>query len=513
MSERHKNILKSTLGVAFATLLSRILGLARVMLESAVLGGGTTASGWHLAFMWPNLFRRLLGEGALGTALIPLITQSEERYGREKVRENLAVVFPVLGVVLSLVALTVSGVAIFLRRFEFQAHVMLALNLIPLLMPYTIFICLVGVAGAVLNTRKSFFLPALGALSLNIFLIAGLALLPRDGELLPRLSYLVLVSGAVQLMLMLVLMWYKGVFPRWSAGVWRRNAEILKELFRLALPGFLGGAALQLSFIADRVMAASLGSQAVPALAYTDRIVDLPIGIFAVSFGSVLMANMSRSAERGELDELSRDLLFGLRLVCFVCIPMAFFVIFCHGPLFRALLMRGNFTASDLMEAGQAAVFLGAGIPFFCALKIILPAFYARKKMKTVFYVSLICIISNIVLNYVLMQFLRQGGIALATVISSVMNNSILLFLLCREGFSPDFKALALALCRVVAASVAAVFAVLPLSGITWGGDFGRLFLLLGVFGIIYLAVSAVFRGAEFKDFFQILHKRKAKNG
>ncbi len=508
MSERNQNILKSSLGVSFATLLSRILGLARVMLEASVLGGGSTASGWFLAFMWPNIFRRLLGEGALGTALMPIVSQSELRHGRRQVREELTLIFLVLGAVLALIALAVSGAAIFLRRFDFAPHIMLALNLMPLLMPYAVFICLTGVIGAVLNVHKLFFLPALGALFLNIFMIGGLVWWRHEADILPRLSYLVLAAGAVQLALMVLLLRLKGLMPVFSRAVFG-HVQILKELVRLALPGFAGGAAIQISFLADRIMASSLGGQAVPALGYSDRIIDLPIGLFAVSFGTVLMAGMSRSAAQGRMDELCSDLLYGLRIVAFICVPMAFFVVFFHREVFTVLLFRGNFSAGDLMQASQAALYMGIGIPFFCSYKVILPAFYARRKMQTVFRVSLCCVVLNVALNAILMFPLKQGGIALATVISSMVNNILLILLLYREGLAFGAGKLAVTLIRACAASAAAAAAGLWLPDMKncWA-DFAA---TGAVFALVYLALSALLQGSEFKDFFQIIKMKAGK--
>ena len=165
------SILKQSLNVAFATFLSRILGLFRVMFESMVLGGGTVASAWQLAFMIPNSFRRILGEGALGTALIPVLVQTEEREGREKVRADLSVVFAVLGILLAAIVIACSLGAIWLVPHVEAEYWKLALKILPLLMPYALLICFSGVVGAVLNSRKEFFLPALGAVLLNVFLI------------------------------------------------------------------------------------------------------------------------------------------------------------------------------------------------------------------------------------------------------------------------------------------------------------------------------------------------------
>jgi hypothetical protein len=177
-------LLKSSFGVALATFASRICGLLRVRLESAVLGGGALASGWFLAVTIPNLFRRLLGEGALGTALIPLMAEIEEKDGIPTARRKLAVVFTVLGIILALIVLILSLAAVvtgkycgyFSNDFWRSDRITIMLKLLPLLMPYAFFICLTGVIGSVLNYAKIFVRPALTALLFNIFMLAGLSI-------------------------------------------------------------------------------------------------------------------------------------------------------------------------------------------------------------------------------------------------------------------------------------------------------------------------------------------------
>lgn len=534
MTEKSRlGILKSSFGVSIATLLSRVLGLVRVMFEARVLGGGSVASAWFLAFAIPNLFRRLLGEGALGTALIPLVTQTENDAGPEKVRRDLAVIFSVLSGVLALIVVLVAGGAIGLRnlagvpavaeRFPVLGteRIQLALTLLPILMPYAFFICLVGVVGAVLNTRRVFVLPALGALLLNLFLIGGLAaawFLAVPAERLPQflstLSGLVLLSGAIQLGFVLVLLWRHGRFPllgRKSFTDW----SVLKQLWKLVLPGMIGGAALQISFLVDRTLAIWLGPQAVPALTNVDRIIDLPIGIFAISLGSVLMAGMARAAARGDLEELCGDLIFSLRHVYFICIPMAVGVMLFWEPLIRMLCLGGNYTESDLLATRMVAIFYGAGIPSFCVLKVVLPVFYARKIMTIPLYSSLLSIAVNIVLNLILMWPLRQGGIALATVLSSMLNNAILLTCLHREGFELQgrrmFGAAFRALLLSFAVGVPLFFAYPLLRGwlsFRFVGEFPAFCVLALCFGAGYFGLNLLCRAEEPREFFGMLRRR-----
>ena len=522
-------LLKSSFGTALATLASRVLGLLRVSLEARVLGGGEVCSGWHLAVAIPNLFRRLLGEGALGTALIPLVAETEKTRGPEEVRRELGVIFALLGVLLAVIVIVLGGGAWLLERATVDAtgfwgtgRMRICLRILPILMPYAFFICLIGVIGSVLNYSRVFVVPALGALSLNICLIGGLIALRKlcGNDLggvkayLPYLSLLVLASGALQLALMLVLLTVYGRFPKWSFKSFR-DLGVGKKLFELALPGMIGGAALQVSFLVDRSLAMLLGPQAVPALTFVDRIVDVPIGIFAMSLATVLMATMARSALEGN-DKLADDLAFGLRHVYFICMPLAALVIFFHEPMLRLLCRGGNYTESDLAAAHYVAIFYGMGIPFFCSLKVILPAFYARKVMDKPLYCSLAAITVNIVLNIILMQPLRQGGIALATVISSLVNNTLLLWLLRRGGVRIRVREILPAGVRSLSLAVALGFGCFHLHRLWhgsalrgWFAELGMLAAAAALFALLYFTGALLCRAREPKEFLGMLRRRR----
>ena len=444
MKESGRKILKSSSGVAIATLFSRVLGLFRVMLEASILGGGALASAWQLAFMVPNMFRRFLGEGALGTAMVPLVSHALEKDGREETRRQLSVIFLSLGIVLALLIILITGISILLRLWVVVDYGRLTLELIPLLMPYAFFMCFVGVISSVLNSIKVFFLPALGALLLNISIIACLLFVVPDlsGDyhaMLQALSYAVLIAGVVQLGLMMLLLHYYKMFPMRMKS-FSGAFKVVGELSRLTLPGLIGASALQFSLLTDRLIAAFIGPHAVPALTYSDRIIYLPIAIFALSLGSVLLPNMSRAAARNDFEELFSHLRLALRCLLYLCIPIAIFTVLFREPLLRLLYLRGAFTEESLRETAWAMLFYGCGIPFFATTKILVPVFYARKDMTTPLKISIFCILVNLVLSLTLMIWLRQGGIALATVIASLLNNFLLLWTLHKKFKTHNLK-------------------------------------------------------------------------
>jgi len=517
ISENKRSILRGSFGSAAATLLARILGLFRVILEARVLGGAALATSWQLAFLIPNLFRRLFGEGALSQALIPMLSHTEAEKGLNEVRRQLALVLAVLTGLLTVITIIVSIIGFLIGNCcQVPDYVKNAMQILPLLMPYAIFICLVGVMTAVVNTRKVFFLASLNALILNIVLIgllwAGQYIsFQNNRSILLLLTVGVVVSGALQLLMLGWLLKKYGVFPIFRSAE-RPAKSICQELYTLTLPGMISGGASQLSFLVDRSIACWVGAYAVPALNYTERLVYLPIGIVAIALGSVLMADMSRAAANKKYDEMLDDMTLGLRYVWFFCAPLAIFMIAYREPLIRLLFMGGKFTEVNVQATASALFFYAMGIPAFCAAKVILPAFYARKKMNTPLKISLTCIVLNIPLSILLMFPLRQGGIALATVISQMLNNFLLLYTLRRENFSPDYRQIACTMIRSVSWAAAGVLPIICAPQALRQLLPNDLLLTVGgviFFGVIYLAGSILTRAPEPREFYSSIKSRK----
>ena len=515
ITENKRSILRGSFGSAIATLLARLLGLFRVILEARVLGGGALATSWQLAFLIPNLFRRLFGEGALAQALIPMLSHTEAEHGLQEVRKQLALVLSALTGLLIVITVAVSAIGLLIGNFSSSGYVKDAMTILPLMMPYVIFICLVGVMTAVVNTRKVFFLASLNALILNVVLIALLLTAQyihwqHQQHITWLLTAGVLISGILQLLMLGWLLKRYGVFPLFQRSI-RPGKEIFQELFTLTLPGIIGGGVSQLSFLIDRTIALYVGDYAVPALSYTERLVYLPIGIVAVALGSVLMADMSRAAANKRYAEMMDDMTLGLRYVWFFCAPLAIFMIAYREPLIRLLFMHGNFTEFNVQATEQAMFFYAMGIPAFCALKVILPGFYARKKMTVPLKISLACIVFNIPLSILLMFPLKQGGIALATVISQMSNNLLLLYFLQKEQLSPDHRAVVRTMLRsIILAAVAAIPAcyygqLQNFCGSSWLCLMGCIFF----FGLVYLGSSFMFKAPELREFIASLLSRK----
>ena len=438
MASTAVNILKRTFSLAGATLASRVLGFVREILMAHVLGGGAVGSAWNFAIKLPNLARRIFGEGLLGTVLVPLLSQSIEKNGREDARQQFSTVFIWLTIILCVISTLVSGGSlIFLRFFAKEEHEILACRLIPVVMPYCIFICLIGTGTSALNSLKVFFLPACLSLLLNVCMIAALLWVcpmftGQPFRMLSSLGGAVLFSGLLELVLLLLIARKYGMMPVVS----RKNLlrfDVIREVGRLITPGLAGAGAYQLSVFVDGLLALRIGPYAVSALSVSDRLIYLPIGVFAVAFGTVSLPEMARMAQHRDYRTLIETQFSSMRYLLFLTVPlMSFFALF-HEDLIKLFYFRGAFDETAVRESAWALLCYSCGIPAFAALKVTLTGFYSRKEMKTPMLVGIACNLLNLVLNLILMFPMRQGGLALSTAVCAYVNNIVLLVILNRQ--------------------------------------------------------------------------------
>ena len=431
MASPISGILKKMTSLAGATLASRVLGFARELLMTHVLGGGAVGSAWNFAIKIPNLARRIFGEGLLASVMVPLLSQSIEKNGREHARRQFSTVFIWLTMILCVITVVVSGISLIWLQFAEQEHTILACRLIPVVMPYCIFICLIGAGTSALNSLKVFFLPACLSLLLNICMIAALLwVCPQyrsdPFRMLSALGYAVLISGLLELVLLLLIARKYGMMPVFS----RKNllrGDVIREVCRLIAPGLLGAGAYQVSVLVDGALANCISPYAVSALTVSDRLVYLPIGVFAVAFGTVSLPEMARMAQHQDYRSLIETQFSSLRYLLFLTVPlMSFFALF-HEDLIRLFFFRGAFDETAVRESGWALFCYSCGIPAFAALKITLTGFYSRKEMKIPMLVGVGGNILNLILNLILMFPMRQGGLALSTALCAYFNNIMLL--------------------------------------------------------------------------------------
>lgn len=455
----------SSRNLSISTFASRILGFVRDVITGAVIGGGAVMSAWVLASTLANILRRILGEGALGTALVPILSHAMQNEKNDTAQHKFTTVFVYLCLLLSVITICVSVPCYIASHYVTTERWHLALLMTPVIMPYAVFICAVGVMTSYMNSFKVYFWPSITAIIQNVILIGALFFILPDMEGRTKIAILAvatLISGVVEFAFMLFLLYRrrKMFIFKWSA---LSDTSTLREVWRLALPGMIGASAYQLGVLVDRTIAGFLGDYAASALYYSDRIVLLPVGIFAVAFGTVSLTEMSHLAAKNQYVDMMDMMMKSLRGLLFITIPAAAFMFAFGFDIIKTLFMRDEFTMKAALETFDAFKYYVFGIPLFAALKVVVTGFTARKDMITPLKVSITAISLNIILNLALMIPMRQGGIALATVAGSLVNNVLLLYILNKKLSKVPFGELGKFLAKCIFSSVVPFAVVVPL--------------------------------------------------
>ncbi len=516
-------VIRSAGVVGFWTAVSRLLGLVRDILMAGLFGTSVWMSAFVVAFTIPNLFRRLFGEGALSASFIPIFIEARRRDGEKSAWSLAGRVFILLAVVLGLLVLIGwATAAIALRFCEPGGKAALTLRMLQIMLPYAIFICLAALAMAVLNSCGHFAVPAAAPCVLNIVWITALiAVVPRLGggqaAAVRVVAWAVVLAGILQVGMQLPALWRRGFRLTGIGNVFRRDERLVRML-RLMIPAALGLAVTQFNVVVDRLLALAVGPWAPAALFFSERMIYLPLGIFATALGTVLLPTYSGHAAGGDLEELKSSLNHGLRQVFFFMIPAATGLLIMAHPIVEMIYQWRNFTAQSTDLTAVALACYAPGLVVFSANKVLVPAFYARQDMRTPVRIGVVTVGLNILLDVLFVctwpLYYKHAGLAAATVIAESFYALMLGVRLQACIGSPGWRRVLLSgLRQVVAAFFMAVcvFLFQKALGTLLPHTGGKAAAAAGVLasvavGILsYAAAAAVLRCPELREIFSAL--------
>ena len=434
--------LKPVGAMAGATLISRVLGMVREICYARFMGDGLVAGAFVLAFMIPNLFRRLLGEGALMAAFIPVFKAQEKTEGEKAMWETANALISGLIVVLAVVVgVGLLGISVALE-WEWSAKTMLILKLLRWMFPYLLLICLVAVAMGVLNARGYFFLPALGAVLMNVVMIAAVLVVGPmihgagkwwSGEETDLeqtvfvLAIAVLVAGGLQLLYQLPTLWRVGYRPRWISP-WRSDS--MRTIVHRLGPGVLGVAAFQINVLVMYGIGFFVGDHVAASYGYAVRLLEFPQGLFAVSMATFLLPALSGLAAEKKYGDFRIHIDDAARHLLFVNLPAAVLLFVMAEPIVQLLFQYGAFDAKSTGRVVWALQCLAPSLPGYSLVLILARAFYALGEVKTPVKISIACLGLNLVLALALVFFFeendRQGAFGIANTISVTLNAALL---------------------------------------------------------------------------------------
>lgn len=464
MSKNLKNISL----VSGVTMVSRVLGLARDSLTAAVFGTSALASAFVTAYTLPNLFRRLLGEGALTAAFVPTLHEElaqRERTGAFRLVSQVASwLLVVTGALVALCMAILVGAMYWAEgrhptgvAAETWQRWLDAARLAIWLFPYLLFVCLAAAFSAALQTLQRFLEPALSPVWLNCAILALLGgavhFLPGAGESV-YMGWLcggVLLGGALQMLVPAVSLMRLGWRPRFDLQL----SEQVRAIARLMAPTLIGSAIYLVNMSVSRFIGLSLDDASATVLNLATRLMELPIGVFAIAVTTVVFPLISRFAAVGEWSQLATAYRKGMRLILVINVPAAVGLSLLAEPIVRLLFQRGAFTADDTSLMMPVVIVYALGLPFFSFVNLTLRAFYAQKDTVTPVRAAVLSFFVNLGLSLALMRPWGTLGLALAGNLAGLVQGWYLQTQLVKRRPELHFRPLWLDLLKIGAGSLA----------------------------------------------------------
>ncbi|MDE1460543.1 murein biosynthesis integral membrane protein MurJ [Spartinivicinus poritis] len=429
-TSKPKGLLKSSLLVGVMTMLSRVLGLARDIVIANYFGAKAEADAFFVAFKIPNFLRRLFAEGAFSQAFVPVLSEYKTKRSFAEVQLLIASTAGTLATILMLttlvgVLLAPWLVMLFAPGFHDMPEKMaLAGELLRLTFPYLLLISLTAFAGSVLNSFGRFAVPAFTPVLLNISLIGcAIFLSPYLDVPVMALAWGVVIAGVVQLVFQLPFLANIHCLPgpRWGA-----KHEGVKRIMKLMLPALFGVSVSQINLLLDTVLASFLVSGSVSWLYYSDRLSELPLGIFGIAIATVILPSLSHKHAADSKEAFAKTLDWAVRMVLLIGLPSAVALFILAEPLLATLFHHGQMTDNDVYMASLSLRAYASGLLAFMLIKVLAPGYYARQDTKTPVGIAIKAMIANMVFNLILVYPLKHTGLALATSLSAFFNAGLL---------------------------------------------------------------------------------------
>jgi putative peptidoglycan lipid II flippase len=495
--------------VALATVLSRILGYVRDAMIAAYFGAGFSSDAFFAAFRIPNFFKRLVGEGALNSAFVPVFSETLYRGGPQEAHRLFgsacslftAVLVPVCALGIAAAAWLVPLITPGFSGDKLE----LTVTLTRWMFPYLFAAGMLAVWMGALNVYGSFAPPALAPVLLNLGMIGSLVLLsPQMNRPEIGLALGVLIGGAAQLLIQVPFL------LRYRLGLRLARRDIhpgIKRIAQMMVPSVLGGAVYQINILVGTLIASLLAEGSVSYLYFADRLVQFPLGVAAMAGATAALPSMAREAAMGNFKGLCETFSLAFRLVSFATIPAMAGLAVLGEPIVALLFMRGEFQAYDVRLTALALSYYIVGLWAFAALRIAVAAFFALQDSRTPMLAATVSILANILLGLMLMKPLAHGGPALATSLAALLNLAILLAVLHRKVAGIDWRSLGSSLARSTLCAVVMTLGVSVVAGLMLSGpglSASRravgLCASMAVGVIIYLAAGWVAGSVELRE-------------
>jgi putative peptidoglycan lipid II flippase len=410
------------------TMLSRVLGFVRDTVMTRVFGAGMMTDAFFVAFLLPNLLRRLFAEGAFSQAYVPILAEYKNKQGQEATRALVDRVATLLMLVVTVVALIGVIGAPFIVRLAASGFsgekFALTVELTRITFPYILFMALVSLAAGILNTWNRFSIPAFTPVFLNLSMI-GMALFaaPHFDTPILALAWGVFLGGALQLALQIFPLAKIGMLPRFRFDPHHPG---VRRILTLMGPAILGVSVGPLSLIINTTFASYLVDGSVSWLNYADRLLEFPAGLIGAALGTILLPSLSKLYADERIAEFSALLDWGLRLTLLLALPAALALVLLAAPLISTLFQYNAFTADDVLRTRSALIAYSVGLTGMMLIKVLAPSFYARQDIRTPVKIAIISLFATQLMNLAFIVPLKHVGLALSIGLAACLNAGLL---------------------------------------------------------------------------------------
>jgi len=437
----HK-LLKSSAVVGVMTMFSRVLGLVRDNVFFRFIGADAAADAFFLAFKIPNFLRRLFAEGAFAQAFVPVMSEYREQGSKTAVKELIDRDSGCLGYSLILITfLMVVGAPAVTFIFAFgywdnPEQFAMTSSFIRWTAPYLFLISMTGFAGAILNSHGYFSVPAITPALLNIVLIlAAVVVSPLVDPPALALAWGVLCAGFVQFAFQVPYLRKLQLMPSPKMD-WQHPG--VKKILTLMLPALFGVSVSQINLTIDTILATLLPTGSVSWLYFSDRLSELPLGVFGIAIATVILPSLSRHNSADNSKQFALTLDWAVRMIFVLGLPAAVALFVLAEPILLTLFQYGKATVNDIQMSSYSLKAYSIGLLAFMLIKVLAPGFFSRQDMKTPVKIGVIAMVVNMVLNAIFVWFFVQKGVghvglALATSVSALLNAFLLFITLRRQ--------------------------------------------------------------------------------
>ena len=482
---------------------SRVTGFFRDVLFANFLGANILSDAFLFAFRLPNLFRRILAEGAMNSVFIPLyIRQSKE--SQSLASDFTSAVFLIFLSITSIITIFVflfsEQITSFLAPgfIDNEDQFNFAIQLIPIIFPFLIFVTLSAVISSVLNIKGKFFLPSFLSVILNVLMIGTLIIFKSESHF--PLAWSILIAGIIQLFLLLInANFFKSLF---QFGLKKLSllSSILRTFFKRFLFSVLGSGIVQLNIFVSMLFASLVGEGAISHIYYADRIIDLPFALIAVAMTFTLLPYLSKNI----LDEEKNANAFNQTIIfCFIfALPSSFALFFISEDIVRVLFGRGEFLNKDILITSNLLLIYSFSLPGYMISRICNQVFYSYERVDLPIKASIPTFILNLVLCFSLYRPLGVYGLAMAGAISVWINVFIQIFYL-KIYFSNFYKKIKfiniLKIAKILTSSSIMIFVILFLQNILNLNIYIDLIILIVIGVFVFFAVLKLLKLEEYR--------------